>query len=72
MAKQNTLSSDSPRHHTSKVQDMLQDLIDHLREDIHKIDEPQAEALLETSAEVLEGLKKAFKHYEEKNEAAWR
>ena len=60
-----------PRHHTQKVQGMLQDVADHLREDIKKIDEPQAEAMFETAAEVLLGLKKAFADYEEKDEAAW-
>jgi len=60
-----------PIHHTQKVRGMLQDLADHLREDIRKIDEPQAEAMFETAAEVLLGLKKAFEDYEEKQEAAW-
>jgi hypothetical protein len=45
---------------------------DHLREDIERVDEPQLKAMFETSAEVLGGLVKAFKHYEQKNESAWR
>jgi hypothetical protein len=53
------------------MQGRLQELADHLREDIRKIDEPQAEAMFETAAEVLLGLKKAFADYEEKDEAAW-
>jgi len=61
-----------PRHHTQKIQARLDDLIDHLRQDIQKVDEPKAEALFETTAEVLEGLKTAYAHYEEKSEAAWR
>ena len=32
----------------------------------------QLEAMFETSAEVLSGLKKAFSDYEQKNESAWR
>jgi rubrerythrin len=50
----------------------LQDTITHLREDVKKVDEPQLKAMFETSAEVLTGLVKAFKDYEQKNEAAWR
>jgi hypothetical protein len=29
-----------PRHHTQKMQKTLQDIKDHLREDIKKVDEP--------------------------------
>ncbi len=61
-----------PRHHTQKMAKRLQDTIAHLREDVKKVDEPQLKAMFETSAEVLGGLVKAFKDYEQKNEAAWR
>jgi hypothetical protein len=60
-----------PRHHTQKMQKALQDIRNHLREDIKKVDEPQLKAMFETSAEVLSGLEKAFKDYEQKNESAW-
>jgi hypothetical protein len=50
----------------------LQETVTHLREDIQKVDEPQLKAMFETSAEVLNGLIKAFGDYEKKNEAAWR
>jgi cytoplasmic iron level regulating protein YaaA (DUF328/UPF0246 family) len=61
-----------PRHHTQKMQKTLKDIRNHLREDIQKVDEPQLKAMFETSAEVLGGLEKAFKDYEQKNEKAWR
>jgi uncharacterized membrane-anchored protein YhcB (DUF1043 family) len=61
-----------PRHHTQKMKKRLQETIDHLREDIDKVDEPQLKAMFETSAEVLGGLVKAFSDYEQKNESAWR
>ena len=54
------------------MQVRLQETIDHLREDIDKVDELQLKAMFETGAEVLGGLKKAFSDYEQKNEAAWR
>src|ERR1700721_118082 len=44
-----------PRHHTQKTQRRLKETIDHLREDIEKFDEPQLNAMFETSAEILGG-----------------
>jgi hypothetical protein len=61
-----------PHHHVHKMQGRLAELIDHLRSDIEKIDEPRCKAMFETSAEVLAGLSKAFQDHEKKNEAAWR
>ncbi|MGY4313379.1 hypothetical protein [Bradyrhizobium sp. JR3.5] len=54
------------------MQKALNDIRAHLREDIEKVDEPQLKAMFETSAEVLGGLEKAFKDYEQRNEKAWR
>ena len=67
-----TAERSDPRHHVQKIAGQFQDLIDHLRQDIEKIDDPRAKALFETSAEVIGGLKKAFADYDKKNEAAWR
>jgi hypothetical protein len=39
-------AEDDPRHHTIRIRDMLSEVRDHLREDIGKINEPRAEALL--------------------------
>ena len=62
----------NPVHHTQKIKAQMSQLIDHLREDIGKVTEPKAQALFETSAEVLTGLVKALEDYEKKSEAAWR
>lgn len=67
-----TASQKDPKHHTQKMKQRLQDTVTHLRQDIGKVDEPQLAAMFETSAEVLNGLIKAFEDYERKNEAAWR
>ena len=67
-----TIASKDPRAHTANVRKEFQELIDHLRGDIKKMDEPKAQALFETAAEVINGLDIAFKHYEEKNEDAWK
>jgi hypothetical protein len=61
-----------PRHHTQQMRRKLQEVKQHLREDIEKVDEPQLKAMFETSAEVIGGLEKAFSDYERKNESAWR
>jgi hypothetical protein len=61
-----------PRHHAQKMQKAMQDINDHLRKDIETVDEPQLKAMFETAAEVLGGLIKAFRDYEQKNESAWR
>jgi hypothetical protein len=61
-----------PRVHTQKMKQRLQETMDHLREDVEKVDDPKFKAMFETAAEVLGGLKKAFGDYEQKNESAWR
>jgi hypothetical protein len=58
--------------HTQKIKARMRQLIDHLREDVGKITESKAQALFETSAEVLTGLVKAFDYYEIKSEEGWR
>jgi hypothetical protein len=61
-----------PRYHTANIEAALDDLIQHLREDTEKFDEPKAQALFETTAEVLGGLRTAFAHYGSGAEAAMR
>ena len=65
-------SKNNQVHHTLKIKVRMRQLIEHLRGDAGKVTEPKAQALFETSAEVLTGLVKAFKDYEDKTEKAWR
>jgi hypothetical protein len=44
------------RHHAQKMQNRLQETMDHLRQDVERVDDPKLKALFETSAEVLGGL----------------
>jgi hypothetical protein len=67
-----TIASKDPRAHTENVRKEFRELIEHLRDDVSKTDEPKAQALFETAAEVISGLDTAFKHYEEKSEEAWK
>ncbi len=61
-----------PRTHSENIQHRLTDLIDHLHTDIERVREPRFQALLETGAEVLTGLRSAFRHYDEGKETAWK
>src|SRR5262245_28799453 len=58
----------SPLRETAGVGEMLKELLAQLRESAKKAQEPGAQALLETSAEVVKGLLKAFDEYEKKSE----
>ena len=57
-----------PRRHTENIKRMLTDIITHARQDVGKVNDPKAQVLFETTAEVLTGLKVAYEHYETKAE----
>ena len=61
-----------PRYHTTRIKNMLGDMIDHMCKDVKLVKDPRAKAMYETSAEVLRGLQKAFENYEQGSEEAWR
>jgi hypothetical protein len=65
-------SSSDAAVHSAHLQQEIAGLIDHLHQDIKRAPEPQFQALLETSAEVLGGLLKAFEDYGKHAEVAWR
>lgn len=65
-------ASSDPGVHSAHLQQEIGALIEHLHKDIERAPEPQFQALLETSAEVLGGLRKAFEDYSRHAEAAWR
>ena len=54
------------------TQDRLDTLANQVRAEIANVREPKAQALLETTAEVLLGLKKAYADYAEGREKAWQ
>jgi hypothetical protein len=66
------LSEKDPRHHTARIGKMLDEVIQHAREDVSKVDDRAAKALFETTAEVLSGLRTAYKHFDEGKEEAFR
>ncbi|HST87086.1 MAG TPA: hypothetical protein VLJ14_01810 [Ktedonobacterales bacterium] len=61
-----------PRHHTAYVKAMLNDVARHVRDDVSKVNDPKAQALFETTAEVVLGLVTAYDHFEQRSEPAWR
>ena len=67
-----TTTSRNPLEHTANIKEEFVKLSEHLREDVDKIDDPKAKALFEVSAEVIDGLQKAFNDFEKKNESAWK
>jgi hypothetical protein len=65
-------AEDDPRHHTAKIKDMMSQAMRHARDDVEKVSDPKAQALFETSAEVLGGLIKAYDDFEQRSEPAFR
>ena len=61
-----------PRHHTANIKRMLMEVVRHVRDDAGRVTDPKAQALFETTAEVLQGLVTAYEHYDQKSEPAWR
>lgn len=61
-----------PRYHTARVKELLGETIEYARMHVNNVNEPKAQALFETTAEVLLGLRKAYEDYELINEPAWR
>jgi hypothetical protein len=65
-------TSPDPAVHSRNIQDGLAELIEHAKRDVDRVSEPRFQALLETTAEVLGGLRAAFEHYDQGKEKAWR
>jgi hypothetical protein len=65
-------SANDPRQYSQQTRQQFDDLVSHLRDDVSRVNDPQATALFETAAEVMQGLSKAFKHFEQSSEEAWK
>lgn len=66
------METNGSRARAAQLRTTLADMTNTLRTDAKSADDPRAQALFETSAEVLEGLRAAFEHYERSAEQAWR
>lgn len=68
----NPSDSRDPKYHAANIRRMLGEVADHARQDVGKVDDKRAQALFETTAETLEGLARAYEHYSQGVEEAWR
>jgi hypothetical protein len=72
MNKSSTGLTDRTEEIISNTGQELDRLIEQVRGDIGRVQEPKAQALFETTAEVLLGLKKAYDDYQGGREKAWQ
>ena len=70
--KPRTLETDDPKDHAANIERMLTEVIDHMRGEIELVDDPKAQVLFETSAEVLIGVRRAYQHFQSGSEKAMR
>jgi hypothetical protein len=68
----NQLPSPNPLEHAKNIENILSSLKDLCRSETDVFDDPKAKALLETTAEVLAGLERAFHEFLAKNEDVWK
>ena len=55
-----TIESKEPQAHTQNIRSEFRELIQHLRSDVKRVNEPKARALFETAAEVITGWIRRF------------
>jgi len=67
-----SIASNDPQEGTANIRTEFHEVIQHLGEDVKKVEEPRAQALFETAAEVLAGVDLAFKHYKKRASALER
>lgn len=63
---------DDPRFRAERLKGALREVMQRAEQDIPQLDDPQARALFEVTAEVLGGLVHACEHYEAGTEPAWK
>jgi hypothetical protein len=71
MAQQNEAQM-TPQQHAQRIAGMLQEAQRECRADIQRVNDPRAQALFETVAEVLGGTVKALSDYSKGQERAWQ
>lgn len=72
MSEPTEFPASDPRHYTPRIKQMLTETLELARKNVGKVSDPKAQALFETTAEVLAGLKKAYEHFEQRAEGAWK
>jgi hypothetical protein len=69
MARRRTRTT---KNYPQDIEMKLDKMSKELRKDMQKIEDPKGQALFETAAEVITGLKTAFEHYESESEQVWQ
>lgn len=59
---------DSPLRESAGAKELMKELVIQLREGVKNVSEPKAQAMLETSAQVVKSLLKVFEEYEKKSD----
>jgi hypothetical protein len=62
----------TPQQHAAHIASLLQQAKQECRADLTRANDPKAQALFETTAEVIGGLCKALGDYQQGSEAVWR
>ena len=68
----NKLPTPNPIEHAKNLEDILSSLKELCRSETEVFHDPKAKALLETTADVLSGLEKAFHEFLAKKGDAWK
>ncbi len=63
---------EDPRYRAERLKGMLRDCMQRAQQETTQVDDVQARALFEVTAEVLGGLVQSYEHYEAGTEPAWR
>lgn len=61
-----------PHHHTAKIATMLDAVMKHVRRDISKVTDERARTLFVTTADVLDGLLRAYDEFDARDIAPRR
>ncbi len=61
-----------PQDHLARIRQELKEVARYAREEVGHVASPQARALFETTAEVLDGLASAYEHAAQRSEPAWQ
>jgi hypothetical protein len=70
MPEEDLFTHDDPRYHVANLRKLLSAGIDYARKDIKQISDPKAQALFETTTEMLVGIRRAFEAFEHRDAAA--
>ncbi|GHO64624.1 hypothetical protein KSC_071280 [Ktedonobacter sp. SOSP1-52] len=62
----------TPQQHAQHIDQLLQQAQQECRADIERIQDPKAQALFETVAEVISGTRKALNDYQQGSESIWQ